>query len=72
MSLCDGAIARRRSGAEMEPMTEPTRALLVRIRGLLLLAVDLIDRECKLGRYSEPRPVKVQDGDTITGVQRYD
>ena len=55
----------------MERMNEQTRALLVRIRGLLLLAVDLIDRECKLGRYSEPKPVKTQDGDTWAGIKDY-
>ncbi len=49
-------------------MTDATHALLIRIRGLLLLAVDLIDRECHLGKYGAKETVTIQPTDTITGM----
>lgn len=49
-------------------MSDTTRALLIRIRGLLLLAVDLIDRECHLGKYGAKETVTIQPTDTITGM----
>ena len=49
-------------------MSDTTRALLIRIRGLLLLAVDLIDRECHLGKYGAKETVTYQPKDTIAGM----
>ena len=49
-------------------MSDTTRALLIRIRGLLLLAVDLIDRECHLGKYGAKETVTYQANDTIAGM----
>lgn len=49
-------------------MSEQQRALFIRIRGLLLLAVDLIDRECQLGKYAAPVVVKINSGDSIAGI----
>ena len=49
-------------------MTDATHALLIRIRGLLLLAVDLIDRECGLGKYGAKETVTYQANDSLAGV----
>lgn len=49
-------------------MTDKERALLVRIRGLLLLAVDLIERECLLGKYAAPQTVALSPSDSIAGI----
>ena len=49
-------------------MSDKTYALLIRIRGLLLLAVDLIDRECGLGKYGAKQTVTIQPTDTVTGM----
>ena len=49
-------------------MSDTTRALLIRIRGLLLLAVDLIDRECHLGKYGAKEIVTYQANDSLAGV----
>lgn len=53
---------------ERRLVSDTTRALLVRIRGLLLLAVDLIDRECHLGKYGVKETVTIQPTDTIAGL----
>lgn len=49
-------------------MSDKERALLVRIKGLLLLAVDLIDRECRLGKYAVSVTLTVNPGDSMAGV----
>ncbi len=47
---------------------DKTRALLIRIRGLLLLAVDLIERYIEMGRYAPPKPVTITPVDSIAGI----
>ena len=50
-------------------MSDTTRALLIRIRGLLLLAVDLIDRECRLGKYGAKETVTYQANDSLAYIE---
>ena len=46
-------------------MTDAQRALLVRLKGLLVLAVDLIDQVLLTGKY-KVAPVVIGTGDTVT------
>ena len=47
-------------------MSDKERALLIRIRGLLMLAVDLIDRECQLGKYAAPKIIEYEKEESVT------
>jgi hypothetical protein len=47
-------------------MSDKERALFIRLRGLLLLAVDLIDRECQLGKYAAPKILEPSATETYT------
>ena len=49
-------------------MSDKERALFIRVRGLLLLAVDLIERECQMGKYASPALLTVSPSDSIAGI----
>jgi hypothetical protein len=49
-------------------MTQETRALLIHIRRLLLTAVDLIERECQMGKHATPQTVTLSPSDSIAGI----
>ena len=49
-------------------MSDKERALLISVRRLLLTAVDLIEKECQLGKYAAPIPVQITPIDSIAGI----